>query len=76
MAMDTAAPTVPGPLTGVRILEVSLLGPAAITTTLADLGAAVGVSDVAALRAEEGAAEKPKKAARKSKKAEAPAEEA
>jgi crotonobetainyl-CoA:carnitine CoA-transferase CaiB-like acyl-CoA transferase len=41
MAMDTAAPTVPGPLTGVRILEVSLLGPAAITTTLADLGAEV-----------------------------------
>jgi len=41
MAMDTAAPIVPGPLTGVRILEVSLLGPAAITTTLADLGAEV-----------------------------------
>ena len=31
----------PGPLTGVRIIEVSLLGPAAITTTLADLGAEV-----------------------------------
>src|SRR6186713_972588 len=41
MAMDTAAPTVPGPLAGVRIIEVSLLGPAAITTTLADLGAEV-----------------------------------
>ncbi len=41
MRMDnaTAAPT--GPLTGVRIVEVSLLGPAAITTNLADLGAEV-----------------------------------
>ncbi len=41
MGMDnaTAAPT--GPLSGVRIIEVSLLGPAAITTNLADLGAEV-----------------------------------
>src|SRR5699024_224305 len=30
-----------GPLAGVRIIESSMLGPAAITTTLADLGAEV-----------------------------------
>ncbi len=39
--MDTTALTTPGPLAGVRIIEVSLLGPAAITTNLADLGAEV-----------------------------------
>jgi crotonobetainyl-CoA:carnitine CoA-transferase CaiB-like acyl-CoA transferase len=39
MGMDNASPT--GPLTGVRIIEASLLGPAAITTNLADLGAEV-----------------------------------
>src|ERR1700738_5082257 len=33
--------TTPGPLAGVRIIEVSMLGPAAITTALADLGAEV-----------------------------------
>ena len=31
----------PGPLAGVRVIESSLLGPAAITTHLADLGAEV-----------------------------------
>ena len=51
-AMDNTtdpAPTAPikgrgdpkGPLAGVRVIEVSLLGPAAITTALADLGAEV-----------------------------------
>ena len=30
------------PLAGVRIIESSILGPAAITTSLADLGAEVG----------------------------------
>ncbi|MGN6693173.1 MAG: CoA transferase, partial [Aquihabitans sp.] len=30
-----------GPLAGVRIIESSMLGPAAITTQLADLGAEV-----------------------------------
>jgi crotonobetainyl-CoA:carnitine CoA-transferase CaiB-like acyl-CoA transferase len=39
MGMDNASPT--GPLNGVRIIEASLLGPAAITTNLADLGAEV-----------------------------------
>ena len=33
--------TATGPLAGVRIIESSMLGPAAITTTLADLGAEV-----------------------------------
>ena len=31
--------TVPAPLSSVRIVECSMLGPGAITTTLADLGA-------------------------------------
>ena len=35
------ARTMTGPLAGVRIIECSMLGPAAITTTLADLGADV-----------------------------------
>ena len=37
----SAATSAPGPLAGVRIIEVSLLGGAAMTTTLADLGAEV-----------------------------------
>ncbi len=38
MTTDATAPTRP-PLAGVRILEVAILGPGAITTSLADLGA-------------------------------------
>src|SRR4029079_10475022 len=44
LGMDNATeltPAAPGPLSGVRIVEVSLLGPAAITTALAALGAEV-----------------------------------
>ncbi len=33
--------TPPPPLAGVRIIECSMLGPGAITTSLADLGAEV-----------------------------------
>ncbi len=36
-----ASPSRPSPLSGVRVIESSLLGPAAITTHLADLGAEV-----------------------------------
>jgi crotonobetainyl-CoA:carnitine CoA-transferase CaiB-like acyl-CoA transferase len=39
--MSTPAPDAAGPLAGVRIIESSMLGPAAITTALADLGAEV-----------------------------------
>ena len=39
--MATTSPTGTGPLAGVRIIESSMLGPAAITTALADLGAEV-----------------------------------
>ena len=39
MTDATATPT--GPLSGVRIIESSMLGPAAITTALADMGAEV-----------------------------------
>lgn len=39
--MSTPTPSPAGPLAGVRIVECSLLGPAAVTTGLADLGAEV-----------------------------------
>lgn len=39
--MSKPAPDAAGPLAGVRIIESSMLGPAAITTALADLGADV-----------------------------------
>jgi crotonobetainyl-CoA:carnitine CoA-transferase CaiB-like acyl-CoA transferase len=39
--MSRSAPSRPAPLAGVRVIESSLLGPAAITTHLADLGAEV-----------------------------------
>ena len=38
MSEQTSEPRT-GPLSGVRIIESSMLGPAAITTALADLGA-------------------------------------
>jgi crotonobetainyl-CoA:carnitine CoA-transferase CaiB-like acyl-CoA transferase len=41
MANPSAAALAGGPLAGVRIIEASLLGPAAITSTLVDLGADV-----------------------------------
>lgn len=38
---DSANATTKGPLEGVRIIEISMLGPGAITTSLADMGADV-----------------------------------